>query len=82
MDKNAYGFMAGWSMKDKGGASWQLVGMGMIAAGESKAILRNGMAMSLNNGGDEIMLFDAQNVKKDEFTYSGSAEGERINTNH
>jgi len=74
--------MAGWSMKDKGGSVWPLVSMGKIAGGKSKAIHRNGMVMSLNNGGDVITLFDAQDEKKDEFSYHSSVEGVRINTGH
>lgn len=48
--------LAGWRARDLAGNVWNLDGLASIAAGENKTLLRNGAAMSLNNGGDTIEL--------------------------
>ena len=42
--------------------TWPFVGDVALSAGESRMIRRNGRPMSLNNGGDEITLFDGVEV--------------------
>jgi hypothetical protein len=74
--------MAGWVLRDQSGAIWQLGSLGNLNPGESKTIQRNGMAMSLNDGGDTISLIAPDGSKKDEFHYSGSQEGVLIATGH
>jgi hypothetical protein len=70
----------GWTLVDRSGLQWQLTSS--INAGQSKLFRRNGMAMTLNNGGDEITLFDAAHVERDHFKYEASTEGIVINPNH
>jgi hypothetical protein len=72
--------ITGWTLQDRSGLVWQL--NGNIAAGQSKTFRRNGMAMTFNNGGDEITLFDAAHVQKDIFAYDNSTEGVLIRTGH
>jgi hypothetical protein len=66
--------------RDRSGLTWNL--SGSIAAGQPKTFRRNGMAMTLNNGGDEITLFDAAHMQRDRFSYDSSTEGVVIMTNH
>jgi hypothetical protein len=40
------------------------------------------MPMSLNNNGDEIILFDADNGERDRFRYARTAEGVVVQTGH
>lgn len=48
--------LLGWKVRDLAGNSWDLDALGALAPGESGTMVRNGQAMSLNNGGDEIEL--------------------------
>jgi len=52
--------LAGWTLKDRSNLAWQL--SGNIGAGQSKTFRRNGMAMTLNNNGDEIVGYTASNT--------------------
>ena len=63
-------------------AVWVLVSLGNIDSGLSATIKRNGMAMSLNNNGDEISLFNANHGLVDQFSYLGSQRGVGIQTGH
>lgn len=72
--------LAGWTLRDRSGLSWTL--SGSVAAGQSLVIRRLGQPMSLNNGGDEIVLLDGAGVERDRFAYSTSSEGKRITTAH
>lgn len=72
--------LAGWRLRDRSGREWTLTGT--LAPDQSVTIRRNGMPMSLNNGGDTIALVDAANQVRDEFDYVGSAEGVAIQTGH
>jgi hypothetical protein len=72
--------LMGWTLQDRSGATWDLTGT--LVAGQSLTFRRNGQAMSLNNAGDEIALFDAGNVERDRFAYSASSEGTAIPTQH
>ena len=72
--------LAGWTLQDRSNLVWQL--SGSISAGQSKTFRRNGMAMTLNNNGDEITLADAEHAARDRFSYTSSTEGITIQTNH
>jgi len=61
---------------------WALAGLGTLNGGQSKTIRRGGMAMSLNNGGDEIVLLNAAGLEEDRFRYTASQLGVRIQTGH
>lgn len=74
--------LAGWWLQDADGRVWPLVSLGTLAAGQSVAIRRNGMAMSLNNDGDTVILFDSNQGERDRFQYQDSAEGVAIPTGH
>lgn len=74
--------MTGWYLKDTQGRVWSLLPTGIINAGQSITISRNGMPMNLNNSGDEIFLIDPNNQIRDHFTYVGSQEGIWIETGH
>ncbi len=74
--------MAGWRLQDESGRVWPLVSLGTLAAGQSATIRRNGMPMSLNNPGDEIVLLDANDSERDRFRYTGSTQGTVIQTGH
>lgn len=74
--------LSGWRLQDASGRNWPLTSLGTIQAGQSATIRRNGMPMSLNDEGDEIVLFDAGNGERDRFQYTGSVEGQRIQTGH
>ena len=74
--------LAGWVLEDRAGGKWDLTQAGMLAAGQSISVVRHGMAMSLNNAGDEVMLRDSGNVPVDSFQYDASTEGVVIQTGH
>jgi hypothetical protein len=46
-----------------------------VNPGQSKTVHRNGMAMSLKDGGDTVFLIAPDGSQKDEFSYQGSQEG-------
>lgn len=81
-DGNAAVSMEGWVLQDEGGRVWALVSLGTLAPGESATIRRQGMPMSLNNGGDEIRLLDASNQERDRFRYGATAESVVVQTGH
>lgn len=74
--------LTGWVLRDASGRIWSLSTVGAIASGQSIVVRRNGMAMSLNNGGDDVFLVGASNQIVDRFTYNSSVEGVSIPTNH
>lgn len=74
--------LVGWKLRDRSGLSWTLTSLGTLAPGASKTVQRNGMAMSLNNAGDEITLLDAGGAEQDRFKYMSSTEGVAIQTGH
>jgi hypothetical protein len=68
---------------DASRSKWRNVELaGSLAAAESCTFRRNGQAMSLNNGGDEITLFDAARVAHDRFKYPATAQGTVLTTQH
>ena len=74
--------MTGWTLEDESGRIWALVSLGSINPGQSVTIRRNGMPMSLDNGGDKISLFNASHKLVDRFEYTGSQQGVWIQTGH
>lgn len=74
--------MTGWTIRDRSGRIWTLGSLGTLSPGQSAAILRHGMPMSLNNAGDEITLLDPNGQQADQFAYTDSQEGVLIQTGH
>jgi len=74
--------LTGWVLRDAGGRVWALGSLGTLPAGQSATIRRNGMPLSLNNGGDEIVLLDAGGGERDRFRYTSAQEGVPIPTGH
>lgn len=74
--------LANWFLQDESGRVWSLAALGSLPAGQSATIRRNNMPMSLNNDGDEIILFDENRVEADRVRYGATGEGSRVNTGH
>jgi beta-lactamase superfamily II metal-dependent hydrolase len=74
--------LSGWRLQDESGRIWSLTPTGTVNPGQSATIRRNGMPMSLNDDGDEIVLFNANNAEFDRFRYTSSVEGQVIQTGH
>ena len=74
--------LTGWVLRDTSGRVWALTSLGTLAAGQATAIRRNGMPMTLNNNGDEIVLLDSGGAEQDRFRYTSSQEGVPITTGH
>ena len=74
--------LSGWRLQDESGRIWPLTATGTLNPGQAATIRRNGMPMSLNDDGDEIILFDANNAERDRFRYANSIEGQVIQTGH
>jgi hypothetical protein len=74
--------MANWYLRDRQGRVWALSSIGSIPGGASRTVTRSGMAMSLDNDGDEVFLFDPANVLRDRFEYSSIETNIRISTGH
>ena len=70
--------LTSWTLRDASNRTMSLESLGSIAPGESKTIVRNGAAMSLNNKGDTITLVGPGNEPQDVLSYTGSSEGVRI----
>jgi len=71
-----------WYLMDAGGSVWSLSILGSLAPGAAGTVLRAGMAMSLGNEGDTIILFDGDHAEHDRFTYAGAVEGVSVVTGH
>ncbi|PCI32353.1 MAG: hypothetical protein COB54_07595 [Alphaproteobacteria bacterium] len=74
--------LEGWVLRDAAGLTWELNASHSLPPGMQLSLVRNGQAMSLNNGGDEISLIDSSGKLRDLFAYSGSSEGTVIETHH
>lgn len=72
--------LVGWILRDRSGLTRTF--SGTIGANQSRTFRRNGQDLSLNNGGDEIVLIDAQQAERDRFEYTASTEGTVIKTEH
>ena len=71
-----------WFLRDAGGRVWSLTGVGTVAAGGSATLKRQGMAMTLDNDGDTILLVDPEGQVVDSVTYAASQPGVEIVTGH
>jgi competence protein ComEC len=71
-----------WFLRDASGRVWSLAGLGTVAAGASITIRREGMAMSLDNDGDTIVLVDPAGQVVDSVSYAASQPGVEIVTGH
>jgi hypothetical protein len=71
-----------WFLRDVSGRVWSLAGLGTVAAGASVTIRREGMAMSLDNDGDMIVLVDPAGQVVDSVSYAASQPGVEIVTGH
>jgi beta-lactamase superfamily II metal-dependent hydrolase len=69
-------------LRDAGQRVWSLAGLGTLAGGNSATITREGMAMSLDNDGDTVVLIDGTGQVIDSVTYSASQPGVEIVTGH
>ncbi len=70
--------LSGWTLKDRSARTWALDELGILLPGSEQAILRNGQAMSLNNGGDTIALLDSAGNLLHTVVYERIAEGELV----
>jgi hypothetical protein len=70
--------LAGWTVRDTTGATWNLGSLGSIAPGATLTVRRNGQSMSLNNTGDTVSLVNAEGLEIQVVTYGAAAEGELV----
>lgn len=70
--------LEGWQVRDLAGNVWQLDGLGQLGPGQSKAMLRNGAAMALNNSGDRVELVAPDGAVVQVFSYGPVTVGEEL----
>jgi hypothetical protein len=70
--------LRGWTVRDMAGKTWSLTSLGTLGAGARKTARRNNQPMSMNNGGDTILLVDAAGLIVQSVTYPPTAEGTRF----
>lgn len=70
--------MTGWQVRDLAGNIWVLNALGTLAPGQTRAFLRGGQTMSLNNSGDQVELVAPDGSVVQMVTYGEVAEGETI----
>jgi competence protein ComEC len=70
--------LLGWVLRDRSGSVWALSSLGQLSAGSRATVRRNGMAMSLDNGGDRIELLSGLGTVVDTIIYAATAEGIRV----
>jgi competence protein ComEC len=71
-----------WFLRDANGRVWSLAGLGALAGGASVSLRREGMAMTLDNDGDAVLLVDPQGQVVDSVSYPTSQPGVEIVTGH
>ena len=71
-----------WFLRDASGRVWTLSAVGTLPAGARVTVRRNGMAMSLDNGGDTIRLIDGGGSVRDAVQYGPTAPGAEVLTGH
>ncbi len=74
--------LGAWFLRDAGERVWSLASLGTLAGGNAATITREGMAMSLDNDGDTVVLIDGAGKVIDSVTYSASQPGVEILTRH
>jgi competence protein ComEC len=65
--------LTGWLLRDLTARVWSLSSLGALSPGEEARIVRNGMAMSLDNEGDTIELVNAAGAIAHRVTYGPTA---------
>lgn len=70
--------LAGWFLRDRSGRVWALASLGQVSAGSTATIRRGGMAMSLDNGGDEVELLNNLGAVVYRLNYGATAESVRV----
>lgn len=70
--------LMGWKVRDLAGNSRDLDALGALAPGQSGTLVRNGQAMSLNNGGDEIELVAPGRAVTQTVTYGKVTPGQVV----
>ncbi len=68
----------GWVLRDASNGIWVLPPGHVLAPGQTLTIVRHGMSMSLNNGGDTIELLDTARAVVDRVEYGRVREGEEV----
>jgi lamin tail-like protein len=68
----------GWVVRDLAGKTWSLNSLTPLGPGAQKTARRNNQQMSMNNGGDTIVLLDSAGVLIQSVTYPAVAEGQRF----
>jgi Lamin Tail Domain/PHP domain len=68
--------LAGWVLADLAGNLWRL--QGTLPAGEERALVRNGEALSLNNGGDQLELRNPAGTVVQTVTYGPARPGQEV----
>lgn len=68
--------LSGWQLRDASGNSWVLIGT--LNPGQRIVFPRNRQAMSLNNDGDLVQLFDATGELVDSGHYQRASEGQTV----
>jgi hypothetical protein len=68
--------LAGWVLADLAGNLWRL--QGILAAGQERALVRNGQALSLNNGGDQLELRDPAGAIVQTATYGPARPNQEL----
>jgi beta-lactamase superfamily II metal-dependent hydrolase len=71
-----------WFLRGPNGRVWSLSSLGVLGAGKSVSVRRNGMPMSLGNGGGSVALVDATGQVVDSVEYGASQPGTEIVTGH
>lgn len=70
--------LIGWKVRDLADNSWPLDGVTALGAGQSVTVQRNGMPMSMNNGGDEIELVAPDGSVVQTVKYGSVTVGEEV----
>jgi len=70
--------VTGWTVRDMAGKTWSLTSLGTLGAGAQRTLRRNNQPMSMNNGGDTILLVDTGGAVVQSVTYPPISEGVRF----
>ena len=70
--------LEGWQVRDIAGNTWSLDALRSLAPGQTKALLRNGQAMALNNSGDRVELVAPDGTVVQQFEYGEVGTGEEV----
>jgi hypothetical protein len=66
--------VTGWILRDRSGRAWAVSLLGQISAGSTASIKRGGMAMSLDNGGDEVEFLNGLGDVFDRIIYGATTQ--------